>query len=61
MAARVAARKKAKEARKAENQALINVDSPIDVDDEDSAEESSESDDDGIQVGSRSALGLPAM
>ena len=51
MAARVAARKKGEEARKAANQALIDVDTPIDVDDEDSAEESSESDDDGIQAG----------
>ena len=51
MAARVAARKKAEEARKAANQALIDVDTPIDVDDEDSAEERSESDDDGIQAG----------
>jgi hypothetical protein len=51
MAARVAARKKAKEARKAANQACIDVETPINVNDEDSAEESSKSDDDGIQAG----------
>ena len=51
MAARVTARKMAEEARKAVDQALINVDAPIDDNDKDSAEESSQSDDDGILAG----------